>query len=171
MKRGDWDREMDRAVDWLWEKTCEAIDLTFPRGMLWGSAATGLKAPATMNVFKTILRIKIVDQFLASKGGSGVDWDCGEPLKGEMLRNVGVDGRFPSPPFLDALRAIGADDVIPYLKPGMHVTINPGAIVVHADFCSKGERIEVPKSERNGDDQGDQTADVGVVRFDETGGR
>jgi len=167
MSCGDWDCEIDRAADWLWEKTCEAVDEAFPRGMLFGAAATGLKAPSTKRVFQTILRIKILDQFRGAFGGQGVAWDDTEPLRGEMLREVGVDGRFPSTPFLAALRAIGADEAIPYLKPGMHVTINPGAIVVHADFRSKGVRIEVTKSERNGDDPFSETTAVGVDRVDE----
>lgn len=167
----DWDDEIDRAVDWLWEKTGEAIDLAFPPGMLWGAASTGLKAPATKRVFQTILRINIVDHFLGMKGGSGIDWDHGEPLKGSLLRYVGVEGRFPTPPFLAALRAIGADDVIPHLKPGMRVHINPGGLVVHDDFRDKGTRIEVPKLERNGDDQGDQKAAVECDPFDEARGR
>lgn len=139
----DWQREIDRAAEWLAGQFVLAIDRAYPPGSLWGATGPALKAEGCMREFRGALRSDISERW----SRSGIPWNRDEPLHGELLRRVGVEGRFANTSIVHAARTIGADEVLDELPDGLAVVINPGYLWAKTSMRDKGTRIEVERGD------------------------
>ncbi len=151
----DWGREIGRAGDWIKARWVEAIDRAYPEGGLWAQSGRVLKFDDRLEMFRGAFVEDV-------KGGwitRDIPWRRDEPTFGELLRRIGVDGRFAHTSLVHAARVAMADEALAFLPDGLSITINPGYLWVKTSRKDKGSRIDVPGESlsRSGTDLGSRS--------------
>lgn len=139
MKTNDWQPEIRAAARWWATPVQEAIDKAFPRDNLFGSLGDAFRKQLIIEDFISRLSEEIEKHFIATNA----EWNRQVPLESAMRRRVGIEGAFRSTPLVNALKACGMEEVMPFIPDGCMTVISPGRVFAARSRRDKDEIIEV----------------------------